>query len=55
MSHIPFLPNELFIYHKNGKCLDADRTLLLQNLNDKDLSSHNFNNMDLPITRISLF
>lgn len=35
---------------KNGKCLDENRTLLLQEFNDKGISNHNFNNMDLPIT-----
>ena len=35
---------------KSGKCLDENRTLLLQNLTDKEITSHNFNNMDLPIT-----
>jgi hypothetical protein len=35
---------------KPGKCLDENRTLLLQEFKDKDLHVHNFNNMDLPIT-----
>jgi len=35
---------------KSGKCLDENRTLLLQEFKNKDLSIHNFNNMNLPIT-----
>ena len=36
---------------KSGKCLDENRTLLLHNLMDKEITSHNFNNMDLPVTK----
>jgi hypothetical protein len=39
---------------KIGKCLDENRTLLLsrrgENYSDKDLTVHNFNNINLPIT-----
>lgn len=35
---------------KNGKCLDENRTLLLQEFKDKETSNHNFNNLVLPIT-----
>lgn len=35
---------------KSGKCLDENRTLLLKDFSNKDLSVHNFNNMNLPIT-----
>jgi hypothetical protein len=35
---------------KTGKCLDENRTLLLQDYSDKNLTVHNFNNMNLPIT-----
>jgi hypothetical protein len=30
---------------KSGKCSDENRTLLLQDIKDKELTSHNFNNM----------
>jgi len=45
ISHITFS----FII-KDGKCLDENRTLLLKDFSDKDLSVHSFNNMNLPIT-----
>jgi hypothetical protein len=35
---------------KTGKCQDKNRTLLLQDINDKELPTHNFNNMALPIS-----
>jgi hypothetical protein len=35
---------------KPGKCLDENRTLLQDNINNKELFIHNFNNMNLPIT-----
>jgi hypothetical protein len=35
---------------KKGKCEDENRTLLQHNHSDKDLTIHNFNNMNLPIT-----
>lgn len=35
---------------KDGKCLDDERTLLIENYEKKDNIVHNFNNMNLPIT-----
>ena len=35
---------------KDGKSLDDKRTLLLQEIDDKEIVTHNFNNMNLPIT-----
>lgn len=35
---------------KTGKCIDENRTLMLQDFSNKGISNHNFNNMNLPIT-----
>lgn len=35
---------------KSGKCSDENRTLLFNDITDKDLTFHNFNNMNIPIT-----
>ena len=35
---------------KSGKCKDENRSLLMQDITDKSLQFHNFNNMNLPVT-----
>jgi hypothetical protein len=35
---------------KEGKCLEDERALLLENIENKEITSHNFNNIDLPVT-----
>ena len=35
---------------KDGLCDDESRAILLEDLSDKEITNHNFNNMELPIT-----